>query len=143
MDDYKSCATSFKSGVNLTKECSSSKVNATLYQQLVNNLIYITHSRPDISFFVHMVSWFMQNHRESYQKATKHISQYFKGTVDFGIKYCRNLYSLVSVSNSDWEGGNDDQILLLVMCLNSIFDLCFGFPRNRSCISIDYRSRVL
>jgi hypothetical protein len=32
---------------------------ATLYRQLVENLIYLTHSQPDISFVISVVYWFM------------------------------------------------------------------------------------
>jgi len=45
MDNYKSCATPLQSGVKLTKDCDSPKFNATLYQQLVESLIYLTHSQ--------------------------------------------------------------------------------------------------
>ena len=44
MDDCNSCATPFQSGVKLTKECSYLEVDATLYWQLVDNLIYLTPS---------------------------------------------------------------------------------------------------
>jgi hypothetical protein len=48
MADCNSCATPFQFGVNITKTCQNPKVNATLYQQLVSGLIYLTHSRPDV-----------------------------------------------------------------------------------------------
>ena len=73
MDDCKSCATPFKSGVKLTKEYHSSEVDTTIYQQLVGSLIYLNHSRPDISFVVSVVSQFMQDPWESHQKVVKRI----------------------------------------------------------------------
>jgi hypothetical protein len=56
MEYCKPCATPFQSGVKLTKTCQTPKVDATLYRQLVDSLIYLTHSRPDISFVVSVVS---------------------------------------------------------------------------------------
>jgi hypothetical protein len=56
MEYCKPCATPFQSGVKLSKTCQSPKVDATLYRQLVDSLIYLTHSRPDISFVVSVVS---------------------------------------------------------------------------------------
>jgi hypothetical protein len=56
MADCKPCATPFHSGVKLTKTCQTPIVNATLYRQLVDSIIYLTHSRPDISFVVRVVS---------------------------------------------------------------------------------------
>lgn len=59
MKDCKPCATPYQSRVKLTKECDSLKVNATLYRQLVGSLIYLTRTRPDISFASNVDSQFM------------------------------------------------------------------------------------
>lgn len=61
MGDYKACATPYQSDVKLTKDCESPQVSTTLYQWLVIILIYLTYSRPDISFVVSVVSHFMQD----------------------------------------------------------------------------------
>jgi hypothetical protein len=45
----------------MNKTCQNSKVDATLYQKLVDNIIYFTHSQPNISFVVSLVSRFMQD----------------------------------------------------------------------------------
>jgi hypothetical protein len=49
---FKPCANPFQSRVNLTKTCQNPQVDATLYRQLVGSIIYLPHSRPNISFFV-------------------------------------------------------------------------------------------
>ena len=49
-------ATHFLSGVKLNKEWSSLKVDTTLYWQLVNNLIYLTHIQYNISLILSVVS---------------------------------------------------------------------------------------
>ena len=59
MDDCKACSTPYQSGVQLTKYCESPQVDTTLYQWLVRSQIYLTHSRPNISFVVSVVSCFM------------------------------------------------------------------------------------
>jgi hypothetical protein len=56
MDNFEPCDTPFQSRVKLTKTCQTPTINATLYRQLVNNIIYPTHTRPDISFNVSVVS---------------------------------------------------------------------------------------
>jgi len=56
MADCKPCATPFQSRVNLTKTCQTPKIDATLYRKLVDSLIYVTHSQPDISFVIIVVS---------------------------------------------------------------------------------------
>ena len=59
MSDCKPAPTPFLSGVKLEAKCSTPLVDATLYRQLVGSLIYLMHTRPDISFAVGMVSHFM------------------------------------------------------------------------------------
>jgi hypothetical protein len=101
MANCKPCATPFPSGLNLTKTCQTPKVNATLYRQLVGSLIYLTHSRPHISFVVSVVSQFMQDPREIHSKSIKLILFYLKGTTHFGIKYFRSSDFLVGFTESD------------------------------------------
>jgi len=48
--------TPFQSRVNLTKTCQTPKVDATLDQQLVDSVIFLTHSCIDISFDISVVS---------------------------------------------------------------------------------------
>ena len=56
MDDFKPIPSPFQSRVKLTATCSSPEVDATLYRQLVGSLLYLTHTRPDISFVVGIVA---------------------------------------------------------------------------------------
>ena len=65
----------------LSVSCTSPEVDATLYRQLVGKLLYLTHTRPDLSFVVGLVARFMQNPRESHWKAAKRILRYVRGTV--------------------------------------------------------------
>ena len=70
MSDCKASPSPFQSGVKLIVDCNTPLVDATLYRQLVGSLIYLTRSRPDISFADSMVLWFMQNPHESHGLAT-------------------------------------------------------------------------
>ena len=64
MSDCNPSPTPFQYGVKLIVEFTTPLVNATLYRHLVGSLIYLTHSMPDISFVVGMVSRFMQQPHE-------------------------------------------------------------------------------
>jgi len=88
MVDCKPCATPFFFGVNLPKTYQTTTIDATLYQKLVSSLIYLIHSRTDISFDVSVVSLFMQDPKEIHWKEVKQIFCYLKGITHFGIKYC-------------------------------------------------------
>ena len=63
-EDCKPSHSPFQSGVKLSVSCTSPEVDATLYRQLVGKLLYLTHTRPDLSFVVGLVARFMQNPRE-------------------------------------------------------------------------------
>ena len=76
MEDCKLAPSPFQSGVKLSTTCTSPKVDATLYRQLVGSLLYLTHSCPDLSFTVGRVARYMQTPHESHWKAAKRILRY-------------------------------------------------------------------
>jgi hypothetical protein len=59
MTDCKSAPTPFLSGVKLEDGMETPLVDNTLYRKLVRSLLYLTHSRPDLSYAVGVVSRFM------------------------------------------------------------------------------------
>ena len=110
MEDCKPTPSPFQSGVKLSLTCTSPKVDATLYHQLVGNLLYLTHSRPDISFTVGLVARYMQHPHESHWKVAKRILQYIRRIVQFGINYSTVATPLlVGFTNSDWAGDPDER----------------------------------
>jgi hypothetical protein len=76
MTDCKSAPTPFLSGVKLEDGGETPLVDNTLYKQLVGSLLYLTHSRPDLSYAVGTVSRFMQEPHELHWKAAKRILRY-------------------------------------------------------------------
>jgi hypothetical protein len=125
MVDCKPCGTPFQSRVKLTKTCWTLAFDATLYRKLVGNLIYLTHSRPDISFVVSVVSWFMQDPIESHWKVVKFIVRYMKGTTQFGIRYCCSSDSLV--------GFTDLTGLVMKMIVRPLLGICFAIALDLWC----------
>jgi hypothetical protein len=110
MDDCKPTPSPFQYGFKLTATCTSPKVDATLYHQLVGSLLYLTHTRPDLSFDVGLVSRYMKTPHESHWKAAKMILHYVRGTVQFEIHYCSGgTPLLVGFTDSDWAGDPDDR----------------------------------
>ncbi len=110
MEDCKPAPSPFQSGVKLSTTCTSPEVDATLYCQLVGSLLYLTHSRPDLSFAVGRVARYMQTPHESHWKAAKRILRYIRGTIQFGIHYSTGGKPLlVGFTDSDWVGDPDDR----------------------------------
>ena len=87
MTDCKSSPTPFLSGVKLEDGGETPLVDSTLYKQLVGRLLYLTHSRLNLSYAVGVVSRFMQELHELHWKAAKRILRYVQRTITFGIHY--------------------------------------------------------
>ena len=99
----------FHSEVKLSATCTSPEVDATLYRQLVGSLLYLTHSRLDLSFSVGRVSCYMQTPHESHWKEAKRIYRYSRCTIQFGIHYSiGGKPLLVGFTDSDWADDPDD-----------------------------------
>ena len=102
MTDYKSAPTPFLSGVKLEDGGETPLVDNTQYRHLVGSLLYLTHSRLDLSYAIGIVSRFMQEPHELHWKATKSILRYVQGTITFVIHYATDstLY-LIGFTDSD------------------------------------------
>ncbi len=59
----------------------------TMYKRIVGNLIYMTITRPDLSYAVRMVSQFMQTPRKPHLDAVRRRLRYIKHTLQCGISY--------------------------------------------------------
>jgi hypothetical protein len=78
------------------------------YQRLVGKLIYLTVTRPDISFAVSMVSQFMHAPCTSHLSAIDRILRYLKCTPGQGIWMRKNgSNDVVGFSDVDWAGSCD------------------------------------
>jgi hypothetical protein len=64
MTNCKFSLSPFLSGVKLEDGGETPLVDNTLYRQLVGSLLYLTHSRPDLSYAVGAISRFMQEPHE-------------------------------------------------------------------------------
>eukprot|EP00253_Pinus_taeda_P013624 PITA_13624 len=99
----------YSNGTNLKLTSIEGKEfeDATKYRQLVGSL-YLTTTRPDISFAVGILSRFMQKPCEGHWSAAKRVLRYFKGTQDLGIKYTQvDDFSLIGYSDSDFDGDKE------------------------------------
>ncbi|KAM6566340.1 hypothetical protein CsatA_025468 [Cannabis sativa] len=73
------------------------------YRQLIGKLLYLTLSRPDITYAVNVLSQFMASPRTPHMQALQHLLRYLKGSPGQGIMYSANSsLHLRGFSDSDW-----------------------------------------
>ncbi|CAL0299548.1 unnamed protein product [Lupinus luteus] len=108
MTDCNASETPAEMNLKLDKCSDEAMVDATQFRQIVGNLRYVCHTRPEISHSVGMIRRFMSDLRHSHMVAAKRILRYLKGTLDFGIIFphqdAKLSSHLMAYSDSDWCG---------------------------------------
>ena len=77
---------------------------------MIGSLLYLTTSRPDISYIVKVCARYQENFKESHMIALKRIIKYVKTTADFGVWYSKDTNDvLAGYFDVDWVGNADDR----------------------------------
>ena len=73
------------------------------YRRLIGRLIYLTITRPELCYSVHVLAQFMQCPREIHWEAATRILRYLKGHPGQGIFLRQNsALQLIAYCDSDW-----------------------------------------
>ena len=65
----------------------SKSVDQTLYRGKIGSLLYLTASRPDISFSVEVCARYQSNPKESNLSSVKRVIRFVNRTSNYGIWY--------------------------------------------------------
>ena len=87
MKDFNPSKTPFLSGAKLEEAQLTPLENNTLYRLPVGCLLYLTHTRHDISYVVIVPSRHMDQPHDIHWMATKIILNFVQGTKTHGIHY--------------------------------------------------------
>jgi hypothetical protein len=89
---------------------SGDPVDRESYQRLVGRLIYLCHTRPDISYAVSVVSRYMHDPRSGHLEAAHRILRYLKGSPGRGLLFKANGHLNVDgYCDADWASCLDDR----------------------------------
>jgi len=94
----------------MSENDAGTKVDATLFKQVVGSLMYLTATRPDLMYGVSLINRFMANPTETHWFAAKRILRYLKGATKFGIFYKKGENTkIIAYTDSDFVGDIDDR----------------------------------
>ncbi|KAI9153173.1 hypothetical protein LWI28_007189 [Acer negundo] len=93
--------TPMERGLKLSNKSDLLK-NSSQYRRLVGRLIYLTVSRPDITYAIHVLSRFMHQPRKFHMEAALRVVRYLKGAPDQGLFFSSNSdFKLRAYCDSD------------------------------------------
>ncbi|GJU60881.1 ribonuclease H-like domain-containing protein [Tanacetum coccineum] len=105
-DDKKPSATPLEQSLSITNkptDIDNVLDNIIEYQKLIGKLIYLTHTRPDISYYVHCLSQFMHKPLRSHLRISLRVLRYLKGNPGKGVHIVRQpKASLEAFVDADW-----------------------------------------
>ncbi len=81
MTGYKPILIPFEQNVKLSADEGNLVKDTTMYRHIVGSLIYMTITRPNLSYAVGVVSQFMQTPRKPHLDAMNRILRYVKHTL--------------------------------------------------------------
>lgn len=86
------------------------------YRRLVGRLIYLTFTRPDLSYIIQILSQFMQKPLEDHWSAALRVVRYLNGTSDQGIMlWSKCDLQITAYCDADWPSCSSTRVLLVLM----------------------------
>ncbi|GJY13425.1 hypothetical protein Tco_0382734 [Tanacetum coccineum] len=86
----------------LDEDTQGKAIDPTHYRGMVGTLMYLTASRPDLTFVVCMCAWYLAKPTEKHLHAVKRIFKYLKGTVNRGLWYPKDSsIALIAYADAD------------------------------------------
>jgi len=110
MEDSKQVCTPMVAGCSLSANDESAVVHQPTYRSMIDSLLYLTSTRPNIMHAVGIVGWFQANPKETHLQEVKRIFKSLQGTKNYGLWYPRGTdLTLHAYTDVDWAGSVDDR----------------------------------
>ena len=87
LEEVKAKTTPMGSSIKLDMDKKGKLIDQTKYRDMIDSLLYLTASRPNIMYSVCLCARFQACPKESYLNAVKRIFRYLKGTIDISLWY--------------------------------------------------------
>ncbi|XP_020960750.1 uncharacterized protein LOC107647542 [Arachis ipaensis] len=88
------------------------------YRRIIRRLMYLTISRPDITYAVSTLSQFLSKPTTTHLTALHHLLRYLKGSVGQGLLFsAKSELQLMAYANADWAGCPDTRRSVTGYCV--------------------------
>jgi hypothetical protein len=123
--------------LKLTRDEKGMDVDQSLYRSMIGSLLYLTASRPDITFAVGVCARYQAEPKISHLTQVKRILKYVNGTCDYGIMYSHyENTTLVGYCDADWAGSADDRKSTSGGCFLLGNNLISWFRKKQNCVAL-------
>nr|GEW61888.1 putative ribonuclease H-like domain-containing protein [Tanacetum cinerariifolium] len=110
LTDGKSASTTIDTEKPLLKDPDGEDVDVHTYKSMIGSLMYLTLSRPDITYAVCACAYFQVTPKASHLHAVKRIFRYLKGKPHLGLWYPKDSpFNLVTYTDSDYASASLDK----------------------------------
>ena len=110
MADCKPISMPLDVNAKLSAEKGDVVEDVTMYRKIVGSLIYLTITRPDLSYSVGLESQFMQLPRKPHLDAVRRTLRYVRATLDHALFYAADApLALYGYTDADWAGSIADR----------------------------------
>ncbi|CAN0843508.1 Retrovirus-related Pol polyprotein from transposon RE1 [Linum grandiflorum] len=117
MTGCKPASTPMEPNLKFSHNFEVAPVERGSYQRLVGKLIYLAHTRPDISYPVGIVSQHMHHPNEEHLEAVMRILRYLKSTPGMGLHFQKHQNKGISVySDASWTTELTDRRFTSAYC---------------------------
>jgi hypothetical protein len=123
--------------LKLTKDKKGVSVDQSLYRSIIGSLLYLTESRPDISFAVGVCARYQAEPKMSHLNQVKRILKYVNDTSDYGIMYSHGEGSrLIGYCDANWAGSIDDRKSTSGGCFFLGNNPISWFSKKQNCVAL-------
>ena len=122
--------------VKFSKDSSTLLDDPTSYRRLVGKLLYLTITRPDISFDVQVLSQFMDKPRDTHLEAANRVLRYIKASPTQGFFFPITFsLQMKAFCNSNWVGCSNTRRSVIGFCIFLDNSLIFWKSKKQTTMS--------